>query len=199
VLVVRSSRDSSPNEARPHAMSEVDRSSVVAASDTVEIGRIARAHGVRGELRVALHWPDSDTLLASPEVLVQAPGAEPRMMRVERARRADRAILLTLAGIGDRDAASALRGASVQVRRDSLPAAAAGEFYLCDLIGARVVEPGGEVGVVVEIKSHPSVDCLVIRTPQGSLVEQPLVLPWFERVDLAARCVHLSGRDGLIE
>jgi len=25
------------------------------------------------------------------------------------------------------------------------------------------------------------------------------VAPWFERVDLEARCVYLSGRDGLIE
>jgi 16S rRNA processing protein RimM len=171
----------------------------VPSSGAIEVGRIARAHGVRGELRVLLHWPESDSLLTADEVLVQLPGEEARAMAIEGARRADRAILLKLAGVSDRDAASALRGASLLVPRDVLPAADAGEFYLCDLIGARVVEPGGELGVVVEIRGHPSVDCLVIRTADGKLLEQPLVAPWFERVDLEARCVYLSGRDGLIE
>jgi 16S rRNA processing protein RimM len=165
----------------------------------VEIGRVARAHGVRGELRVSLHWPDSDTLLEVDEVLLEAPGAAPRRIAIRHARRADRAILLTLEGIADRDAASELRGAKVLVPRSTLPAAEAGEYYLCDLIGAKVVEPGGEVGEVVEVRSHPSVDCLVIRTASGKLLEQPMVEPWLERVDLEARCVHLSGRDGLIE
>lgn len=165
----------------------------------IEIGRVARPHGVRGELRIQLHWPDSDSLLTASEVSMKLPGAEPRVMRVEAARRADRAILLKLADVADRDAAAALRGATVSVARTYLPAAEEGEFYLCDLIGAHVVEPGGPVGVVVEIRGHPSVDCLVIRTEQGKTLEQPLVAPWFERVDLDAHRVYLSGRDGLIE
>jgi 16S rRNA processing protein RimM len=171
----------------------------VRSPDLIEIGRVARAHGVRGELRVALHWPDSDALLEASEVLIELPDREPRRIEVVHARRADRAILLTLHGIADRDAATALRGAKVLVERSSLPAAEEGEYYLCDLIGARVVEPAGEIGEVVEIRSHPSVDCLVIRTASGSLLEQPMVLPWLERVDVAERCVYLSGRDGLIE
>jgi 16S rRNA processing protein RimM len=168
-------------------------------SGAIEVGRIARAHGVRGELRVLLHWSESDSLLAADEVFVQLPGAESRVMKVESARRADRAILLKLSGVSDRDLATALRGATISVARADLPAAGAGEFYLCDLIGARVVDPAGEIGVVLEIRGHPSVDCLVIRTDDGRQVEQPLVTPWFERVDLEARCVYLSGRDGLIE
>jgi 16S rRNA processing protein RimM len=120
-------------------------------------------------------------------------------MQVESARRADRAILLRLAKVADRDAAGALRGASISLPRAALPDVPPGEFYLCDLIGLRVLEPGGLVGIAVEVRSHPSVDCLVIRTEAGRLLEQPLVAPWFERVDLKAGCVYLSGRDGLIE
>ena len=168
-------------------------------TDAIEVGRIARAHGVRGELRVQLHWSESDSLLAADTVLLQQPGGATRAMKIEGARRADRAILLKLAGVSDRDAATALRGARILVARQALPAAEDGEFYLCDLIGARVVDPAGELGVVVEIRGHPSVDCLVIRTDDGRLVEQPLVAPWFERVDLETRRVYLSGRDGLIE
>lgn len=189
----------SGDKARQRAPAATPATRPVASPPLIEVGRIARPHGVRGELRVQLHWSESDALLTADEVWVQLPDAEAHAMKVEGARRADRAILLRLAEITDRDAAAALRGASVSVPRKALPVAEEGEFYLCDLIGARVLEPGGEVGAVVEIRGHPSVDCLVIRTEEGRLLEQPLVAPWFERVDLDAHCVYLSGRDGLIE
>ena len=189
----------SGDKARQRVPAATPATKPVVSPPVIEVGRIARPHGVRGELRVQLHWSESDSLLTADEVWVQLPGAEPHAMKVEGARRADRAILLRLAEIADRDAAAALRGASVSVPRKALPVADEGEFYLCDLIGARVLEPGGEVGAVVEIRGHPSVDCLVIRTEEGRLLEQPLVAPWFERVDLEAHCVYLSGRDGLIE
>jgi 16S rRNA processing protein RimM len=180
-----------------HARRSPDRSP--SRSALVEVGRVARAHGVRGEVRVVLHWPASDLLLELSEVVVEPAGQPARAVGIEAARRADRALLVKFAGVADRDAAAALRGARVLVPRATLPVPADGEFYLFDLVGARVVDPAGELGEVVEVRTHPSVDCLVIRTDSGNLVEQPLVFPWFERVDLAARRVHLSGRDGLIE
>jgi 16S rRNA processing protein RimM len=195
VVAVHSSRDKAVSRGR---RTTEPAATAALRAGAIEVGRIARPHGVRGELRVQLHWPDSDSLLTAGEVLIQLPEGEARAMAIEGARRADRVILLKLAGVSDRDAAAELRGATVSVARSELPAAEEGEFYLCDLIGARVVDPAGEIGVVVEIRGHPSVDCLVIRTEDGRQVEQPLVAPWFERVDLEARCVYLSGRDGLI-
>jgi hypothetical protein len=45
----------------------------------------------------------------------------------------------------------------------------------------------------------PSVDTAVIRTPDGRSVEQPLVEAWLDEVDLEARVVRLSSRDGLVD
>jgi 16S rRNA processing protein RimM len=167
-------------------------------ADTLEIGRIARAHGLRGELRVDLHWPGSDALLEVDEVELRLEGRPAARCVVEHARRSNRAILLKLAGVSDRNAADELRGARVYVDRELLPELGSGEYYLSDLVGARVVAPDGDVGEVVEVRVHPSVDCLVIRSAAGVLLEQPLVAPWVERVDTAAGLVHLSSRDGLV-
>jgi 16S rRNA processing protein RimM len=168
-----------------------------ASAPLVEVGRVARPHGVRGELRVRLHWPDSESLLYARSVVLRLADGE-RRHRVERARRADRAVLLKLVGLDTLDAVDALRGAEVLVPRAALGPLEAGEFYLCDLIGARVTAPSGDVGRVEEIVTHPSVDALVIRTPDGRLVEQPLSEPWVAGVDVVAHLVQLASTDGLI-
>jgi ribosomal 30S subunit maturation factor RimM len=54
------------------------------------------------------------------------------------------------------------------------------------------------VGTVVEIATHPSIDALVIETPDGRKLEQPLVPDWIARVSVAEKLVELSTLEGLI-
>ena len=165
----------------------------------VEVGRVAKPHGVKGELKVRLHWTDSDTLLAVRRVLVRSEQTGEREYVVERARRSRKCVLLKLEGIDDCDAADRLRAAAVLARRDALPPLGPGEYYLCDLVGTRVVSPGGPLGEVVEVRTLPTVDVIVIRRGDGTLAEQPLAEPWLESVDVAAGIVQLASTDGLIE
>lgn len=164
----------------------------------VEVGGVVKPHGVRGELKVRPHFAGSDSLLSIDEVWLASGVAEARPFRVVSARRANRFVLLRLEGIEDMDAAEELRGARVLVSRDQLPEPGQDEFYLADLVGARVEAPSGEVGTVVEVRVHPSVDSLVIQRKDGTLVEQPLGEPWIESVDVDEACVRLSTTDGLI-
>ncbi len=145
-----------------------------------------------------LFWSDSDALVQAREVELGIAGSARKRFVVESARPAAKAWLVKFAGVDDRDAAQALVGAVVSVDRGVLGGLEDGEFYLADLIGARVVAPDGEVGEVVEIRSHPTLDCLVIRVADGTLVEQPLTEPWVESIDVEARRVTLASRDGMI-
>jgi len=164
----------------------------------VELGRVTRPHGIRGEVRVQLHWAGSDTLEQVSEVTLMRGKESVGVRRVEAARRVDKAVLLRLSGVRDRDAAEALRGLAVCVPREQLPAPEEGEYYLCDLVGATVRTPERIVGEVAEVRVHPSVDTLVIRTPEGKVVEQVIAEPWIARVDPEAKMVELSSEDGLI-
>jgi 16S rRNA processing protein RimM len=154
---------------------------------------------VRGELRVRLHWPASESLLGLESVFIQAREQADREFKVERARPVPKAVLLKLQGVEDRDAAETLRDCGVAVPRDAMPEPDEGEYYLCDLLGAQVAAPSGPVGRVVEVHPYPSVDAVVIETPEGRRLTQPLSEPWLERVDVAAGRVHLSSIDGLID
>jgi 16S rRNA processing protein RimM len=165
------------------------------------IGRVSRAHGLKGELRVDLFFDGSDALDQVDELWLsrqpETPAGAQRHV-IEEARPVPRAYLVKLAGVVERNGAEALKGSTVWVSRSALPASDDSEYYLVDLIGARVVGPEGEVGTVIEIATHPSIDALVIKTPDGRTVEQPLVPDWILRVSVAEKLVELSTLEGLI-
>ena len=165
------------------------------------IGRVSRAHGLKGELRVELFYDGSDALDQVDELWLSPKGDVPegaKRHEIEEARPVPRAYLLKLAGVDERNGAEALKGSTVWVSRAALPASDDSEYYLVDLIGAKVVGPEGEIGVVTEIATHPSIDALVIQTPDGKTVEQPLVPDWIARVSVAEKLVELSTLEGLI-
>jgi 16S rRNA processing protein RimM len=165
------------------------------------IGRVARAHGLKGEVRVETFFDGSDALEQVEALWLsrQPEGAEAaRQHGVEWARAVPKAYLVKLIGVTDRDAAEALKGATVWVERGALPQPDDSEYYLVDLIGAKVVGPEGEIGTVVEIVTHPSVDCIVIQSADGKRLEQPLVDDWVARVSVTEKLIELSTLDGLI-
>jgi 16S rRNA processing protein RimM len=173
----------------------------VAPADLLAIGRVSRAHGLRGELRVELHYSGSDALDHVSELWLAEGFETPdgaRAFDIEVARPVPKAYLVKLAGVDDRNAAEALHKRSVWVPRSALPTSDEAEYYLVDLIGAKVSGPEGEIGTVVEIATHPSVDAIVIRTADGRTLEQPLVPAFVSRVSVPEKLVELSTLEGLI-
>jgi 16S rRNA processing protein RimM len=149
----------------------------------VEVGFVARAHGLRGEIRVRLHAPESTVLLEVEEVVV---GGAAR--RVESARPTNGAVLLALVGVDDRDAAEALRGQTVEVDRAAIPLAA-GEYLLQDLPGCEVVDAAGApVGTIAEVMNGAQ-PILVIHDGAGRERLVPAVPAFVLAVDVAARRV----------
>jgi 16S rRNA processing protein RimM len=164
----------------------------------IEIGRIARAHGIAGAVKVALHWSGSDALDKATRVVVEGrDGATER--EVQWVRGSPKNLLVKFAGVDSRNAAEALHGAKLLVRRDELPSLAPGEFYLVDLVGAEVLGPSGVLGQVVEILVHPTVESIVVETPGGARYEQALSAPWVRHIDAGAKRIELESTDGWIE
>lgn len=165
----------------------------------IEVARVTRPHGVRGEVKVGLHWQGSESLDHARRLTLELASGETREFEVESIRPANKELLIKLAGVDDRDAADRLRGARVLLPRAALPELPANEAYLVDLIGAAVVAPDGPVGEVVRIEVYPSGDTLVIRAPDGRMLEFALSPAFVARLDPAQKLIELSSRDGLIE
>ena len=167
----------------------------------VPLAEVARPHGVRGEVRLNVFNEASDTLLHQDEVLVRMPDGKEHEVSVDAARRADKAILLKLHSVDDRDRAEDLRGATICVRRSVLPALEDGEFYNVDVEGAEARLREGEaerrVGVVERVEEYPTAMVLVVKLDAGKRVEIPLTNDFVERVDGAAGVVVLTTVEGV--
>jgi 16S rRNA processing protein RimM len=148
----------------------------------LEVGYVARAHGLAGEVRVHLHAAESTALLDVDHVYLDG-----RRVAVESARPTVGAILVRFEGVGDRDAAEALRGHKVEVDREAV-ALAPGEYLLADLPGCLVVDgAGAEIGTVVEVMAGPQ-PILVIHGGGRELL-LPAVPRFVLEVDTAGRRV----------
>jgi 16S rRNA processing protein RimM len=158
----------------------------------IEIGRIARAHGIRGEVVLVTHDPDSD-LLEDLQTLWVA-GVE---KRVAEARYTHRGWLVLFEGIATRNDAELLRGQAVEVDRDALELSD-DDVLLDDLIGCRAVRVDGTPwGTIVEIQGGMQ-DLLVIH--DGELERLlPLVDEFVTNIDIAAGVVTVDPPEGLPE
>ena len=150
----------------------------------IEVGRVSRAHGVRGEVRVL---PDSD----NPErflpgsVLYGRPGrrgvAGPRTkvqvrLTIESVRGDEDFPIVAFAGVSDRDAAEALGGYILEIHSTELPELSDDEYYPFDLIGLEVRGSLGQVvGRVAEVVESPAHALLVVSLERGGEVMVPFV------------------------
>ncbi len=162
----------------------------------VGLAEITRPHGVRGEVRVRLYNSDSELLPLQGEVLLRPASGDERSARVDSMRGADAGHLIAkFRGVDDRNQADLLRNAEVCVPREAFPLLEDGEFYVCDVIGARVVGPRGELGHVLELVSYPTADVLVVKTalPEAATVELPLIDDFIEQVDAEHHEVRVNA------
>lgn len=150
------------------------------------IGRIAAAHGIRGEVVVHSYAADPSDI-ASYGPLSDASGT--REIRLKLVGASSKGIIARVSGIADRTAAEALRGTELFVTREQLPEPETEEFYHVDLIGLEAVSPDGVViGRVIGVENYGAGDLLDIRLAGGGASELvPFTQAFVPEVDLPAR------------
>jgi len=162
----------------------------------VPLAEIARPHGVRGELKLKLFNAESDVLLEQDEVLVRLPDGTEHEVSVDKARRADDAILMKLHSVDDRDRADELRGAQICLRRRDFPPLEEGEYYSADLVGAEARMSGERLGVVKDVVEYPTVHVLVVNAGDKTW-EIPMNADYIGTVDLDGGVVEVRSLDEL--
>ena len=128
----------------------------------LRIGRVLKAHGVKGALRVELLTDFPDRFAPGREVVV---GGRP--LRVARSEELDRSMLVTFEGISDRSAAEPLAGSYVTVPLAEARALPADHYYHFQLVGLTVFDTrqARQLGRVAEVLTYPAND--VLRVTDG--------------------------------
>jgi len=123
----------------------------------LEVARIGRAHGLRGEVALTLSTDRTERVAVGAELY-----DGDRLLTVASARRHQDRWLVRFAGVDDRDAAEALRGHVLHAA--ALPTAA-GELWVHDLVGRAVQDASGRaLGRVVAVQANPASDLLVLES-----------------------------------
>src|SRR5262249_35380845 len=159
---------------------------------TLQVGYVARVHGLKGELAVRTFDPDSEAPSSVRRLVLRLRSGEEREVAVESARRASDATLVSLAGGGARSAARAFKGAAVLVHREDLPPPDEGEWFQGDLVGLEARTPDGvPLGRVTEVWNTGPVPNLVIEGTGPEPLVVPFVDEFVPEVDVQA-----GGRGG---
>jgi 16S rRNA processing protein RimM len=163
----------------------------------VVVGRIGRAHGVRGEVSVEVRTDDPDQRFAPGTVLGTESGAT--SLTVSGSHWHSGRLLLSFAGVTDRNAAEQLRGTvlTADVDPTQLPDDP-DSWFDHQLVGLTAMLRGEPVGTVSAVVHLPGQDLLEISGPDPSVLV-PFIAAFVPEVDLAVGQVVLTPPPGLFE
>ena len=172
--------------------------------DTVVVGRIGRAHGLRGEVSVEVRTDDPDLRFAPGSVLMTDPPQRGPLTVTGRKWHSGTLLLQLAAPSGDvyatREDVDTLRNTLLLVPVAELPEIEDPEsYYDHQLVGLAVrLTDGSVLGEVTAVR-HEAQDLLVIRRPDAPEVLVPFVSALVPTVDLAGGFVVVDPPEGLLD
>ena len=174
----------------------------------VVVGRIGKAHGLKGEVSVELRTDEPDRrFAANASLATQTPrgGApddsdQPSRLTVRSTRWHQSRLLVTFAEVGDRNRAESVRG--LLLLTDVDPADTPEdpqEFYDHQLVGSTVVTPdGAPVGELTELVHGRAQDLLSVRATDGREILIPFVAQLVPTVDVPNKRIVVEDVPGLL-
>jgi 16S rRNA processing protein RimM len=173
------------------------------AADQVRVGRLTKAHGLKGALKIELYTDDPDRRFTpGASFTLQVPTSSPwhgKTLELIELRWYNGSPVGFFVGVADRDAAESLAKAILWVDQD--PAQLPEEqdaWYDYQLVGLRALRDAVEVGTVARVDHFPAQDLLVIATASGEVLV-PFVAAIVPAVDIAAGTITLTPPAGLFE
>ena len=163
------------------------------------VGRIARAHGRRGQVIVNLETDFPEARFHPGARLFVASGDSSVALTVTTVRFQNGRPVVGIAGVETMNDAEALAGFELRIPVDRLAPLPPGTFYRHDLIGCQVMTRDSRaVGLVQDVEGTLSGSRLVVNSADGEVLI-PLVAPICVEVDPVARRIVIDPPEGLLE
>lgn len=167
----------------------------------VVVGRVAKAHGIGGEVAVDVRTDSPEVRFAAgAAVIARLRGQPDRTLTIEACRSHSGRLLVRFDEVADRTDAEGVRGALLLADTEDLPPSDdPDEFFDHQLIGlvAELMD-GGKVGVVADVVHSPGGELLMLDV-DGREVLVPFVAAIVPTVDLAAGRIVLDPPEGLLD
>jgi len=159
---------------------------------SLPIGKVVKAHGLRGHLKVLPYGETFSTLSAEEKITANLPDGNSLTLTVVEIRPHQKTFLLISREIDTVEEAHLLVGAELCVPESRLPPTASGEFYWYQLIGLEVVNTEGQkLGTLEEIIETGSNDVYVVRRGREEILV-PAIEEVVRDVDLQRRLMTVD-------
>jgi len=162
------------------------------------VGRIGRAHGVRGEVTIEVRTDNPEERFAIGSILKTDP-EDKGPLKITGAKVHSETLLLSFEGYSDRSAVEKLR--NVLLLADINPADSnitEDDFHISQILGCKVVDKyGKEWGEVKEVLQLPSQDTLVLSY-QGRDFLIPFVKHFTPDIDITSRLITADNLEELM-
>lgn len=171
----------------------------MAEDDLLLVGRVARAHGNRGQVIVNPETDFAEDRFRVGRTLLVGPPQARAERRIAAVRFHQGRPILALDGVATMDDAEALSGAELWIPAAALPPLPPGTYYRHDLVGCEVRDPKGEaIGHVASVEGTLERSHLIVQGGRGEVMI-PLAAGICVSVDIAARTIVVDPPDGLLD
>lgn len=175
----------------------------ISKQDTLRVGRLVKAHGLKGAFKLELYTDSPNERFAPGTVLeLQVPDNSPwfgQTVTVAELRWYNQSPVLFLKEVQDRTIADSLVRAILLYRAntDELPTEK-DAWYDYQLVGLKVIRDSIQVGVIDRVDHLPAQDLLVVKTGEKEILV-PFVKAIVPEVDLQSGTVTVTPPGGLFE
>ncbi|PVE67903.1 ribosome maturation factor RimM [Microbacterium testaceum] len=186
-------------------MSTADSAGAQPARTQLRVGRLVKAHGLKGAFKLELYTDDPDgRFVPGSTFTLQVPESSPwhgRDLTVREFRWMNSHPVVFFEGVDDRTAAEELVKAILWIDQDTEAAPAEDDaWYDHQLVGLDVVRDDVVIGRVARVDHFPAQDLLIVKpTGDDREVLVPFVSAIVPEVDIAAGRVVVTPPTGLFE
>ncbi len=165
--------------------------------DFLYIGRVAKPHGVRGEIKVFPTTDDVRRFDLLDYVYVQTKNDNLKF-EVLNVKYVGKFVVLKLSNIDTLEQTLPLKNGIVKIEKSKGIPLEQDEYYYSDLIGMEVFTKDGKFGKIKDIIKTGSNDVYEVATLQGDLVYLPAIKQCILDIDVPNNKMQVHIMDGLI-
>ncbi len=166
--------------------------------DYFRVGVIANTHGIRGEVKVFPTTEDPQRFKGMKEILLDT-GKEKLELEVASVKFFKNLVILKFKGIDNINDIEKYKGMDLLVTRENAIPLEEGEYYIADIIGAKVItEDGEDFGVLKDVLTTGANDVYVVEH-EGKEVLLPVIPDCVLARDMENKVVTIHVMKGLLD
>lgn len=163
------------------------------------VGVVANTHGIRGEVKV---YPTTDDINRFKKLkkCILDTGKEYIDLNVESVKFFKNMVILKFKEYNNINDIECYKGKDILVSRDNAVKLEKGEYYIADILGAKVIlEDGSEFGVLEDVMQTGANNVYVVKTLDNKEVLLPKIDECVKKLDIENKIVTVHIMKGLLD